>query len=73
MNFKKIAHVMTFIFRQRMKARAFCLGVRGFTRRVIGQPLAFDAFERFGGAFCIFTSEAGTVVVTEIELGDIAV
>ena len=57
---------------QRRNARAFCLGVRGFTRLVIGQPLAFDALERFGGAFRILDAKARAVVVTEIELFEIA-
>jgi hypothetical protein len=39
-----VAQLRTFFLRQRMKARAFCLNVRGITRLSIHQPLAFETF-----------------------------
>ena len=39
--------------RQRKKARAFCLGVRGFVSRSICHPLAFDTLHGFEGALCV--------------------
>jgi hypothetical protein len=53
-------------------ARAFCLSVRGFTRLSIGQPFAFDTFERALGAFDILDAKARAIVVAEIEFGEIA-
>jgi hypothetical protein len=55
-----------------MNACAFCLSVRGFTRQSIGQPLAFDAFERLLGALGILNAKAGTIIVTKVELSEIA-
>jgi hypothetical protein len=55
-----------------LNARAFCLSVRGFTRQSIGQPFAFDAFERLLGALGILNAKAGTIIVTKVELGEIA-
>ena len=45
----------------------------GLTRLVIGQPLAFDALKRFGGALVILDAELRAVAVAEIELFQVAV
>ena len=44
----------------------------GLTRLVIGQSLAFDALKHFGRALVILDAELGTIVVSKIELGEIA-
>jgi hypothetical protein len=58
--------------RQRRKARAFCLGVRGAVRLSIQKPLAFDAAEQSGCAFCVVDPEFGTIGIAEIKLGKAA-
>ena len=59
--------------RQRMKALAFCLSVRGFVRPPIRQALASDALKQFVGASTVIHTKAATVVIAEIEFRQIAV
>ena len=46
--------------------------MREFTRLSIGQSLPFDALEGFCGALAVLNAKAGTIVVSEIELREIA-
>ena len=55
-----------------MNARAFCLSVRGFVRLVICQSLANDALKRFGRAHFVIDAKSRALVISEIELGQIA-
>ncbi len=57
------------LLRQRMKARALCLGVTRFTSPPIGEALALDALRGQRGALDI-GHVAG--VVPEIELSEVA-
>ena len=59
--------------RQRTKRRAFCLSVRGFTRLLIREPLAFGTLEDAGGPVGVVHTELDPVVVPEVELGKVAV
>jgi hypothetical protein len=52
--------------------RAFCLSVRGFVRLVICQSLANNALNRFGCAHFVIDAKRRAFVVSEIELGQIA-
>ena len=56
--------------RQRTNALAYCLGVRGFTRLLIGESLALRAAKQFLG---LLTVGNLAVIVFEIELGEIAI
>lgn len=53
--------------------RAFCLGVTGFTNPPIGQTLVASLTKKIFGTFCIADLESSAAVMTEIELGKIAV
>jgi hypothetical protein len=45
--------------------------VRGFTRLVICQSLAFDALECASGAFDILDAKTRAIVISKIEFGKI--
>jgi hypothetical protein len=61
------------MLRQRKKARAFCLSVRGRTRFLIEQPLTGRAANGFLRAFVILDAKSGTIVMAEVEFRKIAV
>ena len=58
--------------RQRRKCLAFCLGVTGFTSPPIGEALSLDALHGEGHAFGIADAVPDALVVSKIELGQIA-
>lgn len=51
-----------------MKARVFCLAVRGFVSRTIRETLALDTQESFCRTFSIGHAKLGAVVIAEIKL-----
>src|SRR5690606_15819992 len=53
--------------------RAFCLGVTGFTNPQIGEALASDHGKQLIVTLGIADLERGTAIVSEIELGKVAV
>lgn len=56
-----------------MNARVFCLNVRGFTRYAVRETLALNAFKGLRRTFPIVDAKARTIVVTEVELGAVAI
>ena len=55
-----------------MKARAFCLAVRGFVSRTIRETLALYTQESLRRTFSIGHAKLGAIVVTEIKFRQIA-
>lgn len=53
--------------------RAFCLGVIGFTNPPIGKALAFNLGKQLVVALVVGDLERCAAIVTEIELGKVAV
>src|SRR5262249_17537327 len=58
--------------RQRKKRLAFCLSVFGFTNPPIGQTLSAGLKDDLGSALRVLDAEARAIVVTKIELGNVA-
>ena len=59
--------------RQRRKAHAFCLSVRGFTRYAVRETLALDTLEGPCRTFPILDAKARAVIIAEVKFREIAV